>query len=335
MPDFSHPWFLLLLGLLPLARLVRGRSPGPALRLPDLRGARQVLAPSPWLGFHQLTRSLRWLALVLLCIALAGPRLTLREVERLTEGINIVLAVDLSESMAALDMAGASSVGQAVNRLEAVKKVAMEFIGKRYGDRIGLVVFGSEAYTQMPLTRDYDALIETLERLEIGAAGPNTAIGDALGISVKRLADVPSPSNIVILLTDGRSNAGELPPMAAAEIAARKQVKVHTIGVGGRGPAPFAVNDPLFGRRVVYQNVDMDEETLERIARATEGRFYLAEKPEQLAEIYAAIDRLETSPAKVVSHAEHELLYPWFLGPAFLLLFLWIVLNNTRFLRLP
>ncbi len=333
--DFSHPWFLALLPLVALVWFIRERGRGPALRLPDLRGASQAVGRSIMLDVFPMVRSLRYVALMLVCVAMAGPQRTLREVEQLTEGINIVLAVDLSESMAALDMTKPTSVGKAVTRLEAVKEVVEDFIHKRYGDRIGLVVFGSEAYTQMPLTRDYDALLDTMERLEIGAAGKSTAIGDAIGISVKRLSEIHSPSNIVILLTDGRSNSGELPPSVAADIAANKKIKVYTIGVGGRGPAPFAINDPLFGRRVVYQNVDMDETTLKSIAEKTGGRFYRAEKPEQLASIYETIGQLEKSPAKVVSHAEYEPLYLWFLIPAFILLALWVALTNTRFLRLP
>ena len=250
----------------------------------------------------------------------------------LTEGVNIILAVDLSESMAALDF---KRKGKVVNRLEAVKGVVEDFVRKRTGDRIGLVVFGSQAYTQIPLTRDYTTIVSMLERLSIGAAGKSTAIGDAIGISLKRIGDVKSASNIVILLTDGQSNTGELTPDIAAGIAAEKGVKIYTIGVGTRGEAPFLVNDPFFGERYVYQRVDMDEDTLKAIAQRTGGMYFRAEDTAGLEKIYDTIDQLEKTEVKVERFTENRELYPFFLLPAFVLLGLWVVLTNTRFLRIP
>ena len=152
--------------------------------------------------------------------------------------------------------------------------------------RIGLVVFGSQAYTQLPLTRDYDTISTILEQLNIGAAGKSTAIGDAIGISLKRLEDIEGKSNIIILLTDGQSNSGVLSPEAAVEIAAQKKVKIYTIGIGGKGEAPFRVNLPGYGDRYVYQKVDMDEETLKDIAEKTEGIYFRAENLGRLENIY-------------------------------------------------
>jgi len=265
-------------------------------------------------------------------IAMARPQWGTQQIDISTEGVNIVLTTDLSGSMAALDF---KLKGKIVNRLEAVKSVVSDFISKRMSDRIALVVFGTNAYTQLPLTRDYNTIASILERLQIGAAGDNTAIGDAIGISLKRLEDVKSKSNIIILLTDGQSNTGELSPENAADIAVQKKVKIYTIGVGTRGEAPFLVRHPVLGERYVYQKVDMDEKTLKNIADKTGGLYFRAEDSEGLKKIYDTIDKLEKTEAKVKSFAEYKELYPFFLFPAFVLLVLWIILVNTRFLSVP
>ena len=290
------------------------------------------IRPSFSLRAGRMMPALKYAALCLMVIALARPQLGTERMNVLTEGINIILAVDLSESMAALDF---KRKGKIVNRLEAVKGVVEDFVRKRTGDRIGLVVFGSQAYTQIPLTRDYTTIVSMLERLAIGAAGKSTAIGDAIGISLKRIGDVKSASNIVILLTDGQSNTGELTPDIAAGIAAEKGVKIYTIGVGTRGEAPFLVNDPFFGERYVYQRVDMDEDTLKEIARRAGGMYFRAEDTAGLEKIYDTIDQLEKTEVKVERFTENRELYPFFLLPAFVLLGLWVVLTNTRFLRIP
>jgi Ca-activated chloride channel family protein len=265
-------------------------------------------------------------------VALARPQWGTQHTEVLTEGINIVLALDLSESMAALDF---KKQGRVVNRLEAVKGVVQDFVAGRSGDRIGLVVFGTHAYTQLPLTRDYNTLVSLLDRLEIGTAGERTAIGDAIGISLKRLADIESKSNIIILLTDGQSNAGELSPENAGEIAVLRRVKIYTIGVGTRGKAPFLIKDPLFGERYVYHQVSIDEETLKAIADKTGGLYFRAEDLEGLQQIYDTIDRLEKTEVKVDIFADYSEIYPWLLIPAIVLLSLYVILRNTRYLVVP
>jgi Ca-activated chloride channel family protein len=328
---FDAPLFLGLLALIPLIALVRRRRRDPSMAVPTAT-AGDALPPSLMVRIHRGLPALKYLALVLLVLALARPQWGVRKMTVDTEGINIVLAVDLSESMAALDF---ERRGQVVNRLEAVKGVVREFVADRQGDRIGMVVFGSEAYTQLPLTRDDHTIVAVLDRLEIGAAGKNTAIGDALGISLKRLGDIESAANVVILLTDGRSNAGELTPGAAAEVASRQGVTVYTIGVGSRGRAPFRVRDPVFGERFVYQRVDIDEETLREIADATGGAYFRAEDTEALREIYATIDEMETTEVEVTEYASFRDLYPFLLGAALVLLTLWTVLINTRFLPVP
>jgi Ca-activated chloride channel family protein len=265
-------------------------------------------------------------------LAFARPQWGTREINVRTEGINIILAVDLSESMAALDF---QKGGKIVDRLEAAKGVIQDFITKRTGDRLGLVVFGSEAYTQLPLTRDYDTLSEILERLEIGAAGTSTAIGDAVGIALKRLEDIEGKSNIIILLTDGRSNSGTLSPEAAVEIAARKGVKIYTVGIGGEGTAPFRVTTSGFGPRYVYKQVNMDEDALKDIAKKTDGLYFKAENTQGLEKIYDTIDQLEKTEAVVKIYDNYRDLYPVALLPAFGLLAFWILLVHTRFLRVP
>jgi len=268
----------------------------------------------------------------LMIAALARPQWGSERTPLKTTGINIILAVDLSESMAALDF---KYEGDIVNRLAAVKTVVSDFIKRRDGDRIGLVVFGSQAYTQLPLTQDYQTIGAILNRLEIGAAGRATAVGDAIGISVKRLEEIEGQTRIIILLTDGRSNSGELEPQTAADIAKQRGIKIYTIGVGGRGRAPFLIKDPVFGKRYVYQNVDLDEETLKTIAQTTDGSYFHAEDLEGLQKIYTTIDALEKSEIETISYAEYDELYLYLLIPAFALMGIWIVLKNTRFLKIP
>ncbi|GAB4256280.1 MAG: VWA domain-containing protein [Deferrisomatales bacterium] len=326
---FADPGWLALLAVLPALAYLRRRRPGPRLGVATAKGL-EGIRPSFWVRTRWMVTALKGAGLTLMILALARPQWGSRETTRLTEGINLVLAVDTSESMAAIDF---DLDGERVNRLAAVKAVVRDFVGRREGDRIGLVVFGSEAYTQLPLTTDYDTLLTVLERLEIGAAGPATAVGDAIGISVKRLEDVPSRSNVVILLTDGRSNSGELSPEAAAQAARELGVKVYTIGVGGRGEAPFRVEDPLFGRRVVYRRVDFDEATLRRVAETTGGEYFHAEGLEGLAEVYATIDRLEKSEVEVRTFDAFDDWYPCLLLPALGCLLAAAAAAATRYLE--
>ncbi len=329
---FASPYMFLLLAAILAAIFYRTRKrTHPVMGASSLSAVRN-LSPSPFLIIQRLLPVLKYAALCLMIIAMARPQSGTERHNVLTEGINIVLAVDLSESMAALDF---RRKGKIVNRLEAVKGVIQEFISKRNGDRIGTVVFGSEAYTQLPLTRDYNTIASILERLQIGAAGKATAIGDAIGISLKRLEDIKSETNIIILLTDGQSNAGELSPETATEIAVQKGVKIYTVGVGTRGKAPFLVKDPFFGERYIYQQVDIDEDTLRDIAQKTNGLYFRAENTQGLQKIYETIDRLEKTEVKVETFAEYSELYSYFLIPAFVMLCLWVVLSNTRFLKMP
>ena len=329
---FASPLFLiLLLGLLILFFIRFKTNKTSHLKISNLQFG-DDLPNSFFLILSKLLVSLKYIALILLILGMARPQSGTQKSETTTQGVNIILALDLSGSMAALDF---KIKDQVVTRLEAVKNVVNNFIMKRDGDRIGMVVFGSNAFTQIPLTRDYNTIAFMLSRLKIGAAGQSTAIGDAIGISLKRLQDVKSKSNIIILLTDGKSNAGSISPETAAEIAMEQKVKIYTIGVGTKGEAPFLVKNAFGKDKYVYQKVDIDTDMLKSIAEKTEGEFFKAENTQTLDQIYSMIDRLEKTEVKVKKWVEYKEYYLYFLIPAFILICLYIMLANTRFLRIP
>jgi Ca-activated chloride channel family protein len=321
-----------MLAFIPVLAVIRMRARrSPALRVSSTAAAANVPAGA-MVKVAGALPYLKYAALALMILALARPQWGTHQVDIKTEGINIILAVDISGSMAALDFQKGTRI---IDRLQAVKGVIDQFVAKRYGDRIGLVVFGTHAYTQMPLTRDYNALVSILNRVQIGGAGKSTAIGDAIGISLKRLSDIPSKSNIIILLTDGRSNAGEISPQSATEIAVAKKVRIYTIGVGSEGEVPFRVNIPGYGERYVYQRADIDEKTLRMIADKTQGLYFRAQDTDTLEKIYDTIDKLEKTKVTVKAYDNYRELYRYPLIPALCLLALWMVLSHTRFLRIP
>jgi Ca-activated chloride channel family protein len=329
---FASPLFLILLFILPIILLVKVKKyKALDIKIPSLSFGND-LPNSFFVILSKILPTLKYLALILLIIGMARPQSGAQKSETTTQGINIILALDLSGSMAALDF---KIKNQIVTRLDAVKAVVKEFILKRDGDRIGMVVFGSNAFTQLPLTRDYNTISFMLSKLEIGAAGQSTAIGDAIGISLKRLKDVNSKSNIIILLTDGKSNAGEISPEIAAEIAKEQKVKVYTIGVGKKGKAPFLVKNAFRGDKYVYQKVDIDNEMLKLIAEKTDGEFFKAENTKSLGQIYNMIDRLEKTEVKIEKWVEYKEHYLLFLLGGFILLSMYILLSNTRLLRIP
>ena len=332
MVRFANPYFFITAAAIPAAWYYHRRQQlSPCLRVSGISTVTDINR-SFFVRIRWIVPFIKYTALCLLIVALARPQWGSRQVSIKTSGINIILAVDLSGSMAALDF---REKGRIVNRLQAVKSVIGKFISKRSGDRIGMVVFGTHAYTQLPLTRDYNAISAILERLKIGSAGKSTAIGDAIGISLKRLKDIKSKSNVIILLTDGRSNSGEISPDAATDIAVQNNVKIYTIGVGSKGKAPFLIHDPVFGDQYVYQRVDIDEDALKDIARKTGGLYFRAEDTKGLNRIYNTIDRLEKTDVKVKTYDNYKELYQYLLIPALVLLGGWIVLSNTRFLKVP
>jgi len=328
---FASPLFLLLLlAAASILFLKLKENNSNHIKASSLKGLEQN-SYSIMVTLSKLVPILKISGLIFLILALARPQFGDKKINVTTEGVNIILALDLSESMRALDFKKDEKI---VTRLEAVKGVVLDFIMKREGDRIGMVVFGSNAFTQLPLTRDYNTIAFILERLKIGAAGPNTAIGDAIGISLKRLEDIKSESNIIILLTDGKSNSGELSWQDAVKIAANREVKIYTIGVGQKGKAPFLVND-LFGQRYVYHDVDVDLNALETIATQTNASFFQAKDLKSLGKIYEMINNLEKTKVDIEKWVEYKELYPWFLVPGLILLLFYILLSNTRFLKVP
>lgn len=327
----ASPLFLLLLLAAALILFLKLREKNSShIKVSSLKGLENT-SYSFMVTLSKLVPILKISGLIFLILALARPQFGDKKINVTTEGVNIILALDLSESMRALDFKKDNKI---VTRLEAVKGVVLDFIMKREGDRIGMVVFGSNAFTQLPLTRDYNTIAFILERLKIGAAGPSTAIGDAIGISLKRLEDIKSESNIIILLTDGKSNSGELSWQDAAKIAANREVKIYTIGVGTKGKAPFLVSD-LFGQRYVYHEVDVDLKALETIAKQTNASFFQAKDLKSLGKIYEMINNLEKTKVDIEKWVEYKELYPWFLVPGLILLLFYILLSNTRFLKVP
>tara|TARA_B100001765_G_scaffold80661_1_gene49372 strand:- start:872 stop:1777 length:906 start_codon:yes stop_codon:yes gene_type:complete len=274
---------------------------------------------------------LRFIAITLFIIAFARPQEGHKRTEILSQGVDIVLAIDTSGSMQALDFKKNETQ---VTRLSVVKDVVAEFVKNRETDRIGMVVFGANAFTQCPLTLDQNILLSFLDKLKIGMAGDATAIGSAIGISARRLKDLKSKSKVIILLTDGRNNSGAISPLQAAEIAKSLGIKVYTIGVGKRGKAPFLV-DSIFGKRLIYQNVDIDEEVLNKISKMTDAKYFRATDLKSLKDIYKQIDLLEKSEVKSIDHSEHKELFHYFLIPGLILLLTEIVFSNSFLRRLP
>lgn len=328
---FASPLFLLLILVICLGIFLKRRKKNTnTIKVPSLKDF-DTLSPSFMVMTSKVLPVLKIISLILLIIALARPQFGDKKINVTTQGVNIILAIDLSESMRALDFKKDKEI---ITRLDAVKIVVRDFIMKREGDRIGMVVFGSNAFTQLPLTRDYNTIAFILDRLEIGAAGPRTAIGDAIGISLKRLKDIESKSNIIILLTDGKSNSGELSWQDAVKIAVQRKVKIYTIGVGTKGEAPFLV-DGLFGKQYVYQKVDMDMDALKTIAQQTSADFFEAGDLPGLEKIYEMINTLEKTKKDVEKWVDYKELYPGFLETGLLFFLMYIFLTNTRFLRVP
>ena len=275
--------------------------------------------------------ALRTMCLILLVLASARPQLFNVSRETLSPGVDIMLCLDTSGSMRALDF---QLDGEPVSRLTAVKKVVSDFVKKRETDRIGLVVFGEEAFTQSPLTMDKGLLLGLVEKMEIGMAGDRTAIGSAIAVGGTRLKDLKAKSRILIILTDGRHNAGDITPEEATEAVRALGIKIYAIGVGGKGPAPFKV-DTILGPRLVYQEVDLDEATLKSIASIGGGQYFRAADSEQLSEIYDIIDRQEKTEIKMKEFFHFRELYYYFLVPALTLLGLEILLKSTALRVIP
>ena len=326
---FVNPEWLILLLVIPLATLgisLIRRKRYEGMRFSDLRLIQSV-PTTFWSRIRNAPMVLRVGALCLGVVALSRPQDPSTTHERFAEGVDIILILDTSTSMKAQDFRP--------NRFIAARDVATEFIRDRVSDRIGLVVFAAQAFTQVPLTLDYDFLIEMLDRVEVGMIEDGTAIGTALLTGVNRLKESEAKSKVVILLTDGQNNRGEIDPGTAAEAAAAMKVRVYTIGVGAHGSAPFMADDPFYGQRMMQIPVEIDEEMLASVAEKTGGRYFRATNSGALREIYDEIGELEKTKIEEKIYTEYAELYPFFLWPAFILIFVEVLLSTTRLRRLP
>ncbi|MBN2054013.1 VWA domain-containing protein [bacterium] len=328
---FADPEFFLLflcLGVLMVAWRGRFRLRSGAVRFSDLRIVKGVGAGRGARAVR-LLRGLRLGAVAFMILAVARPQFGTRYREIITQGIDIILAIDVSGSMEAEDF-------KPKNRLHVVKEVVKEFIAGREHDRIGMVVFATRSFTQCPLTLDYGILTQFLDQVEIGMIDESsTAIGMALANSVNRLRHSDAKSKVIILLTDGVNNAGEIDPIHAAELAKSMSIKVYTIGAGTRGTALFPVNDPLFGKRYVRRPVEIDEQTLKRIAEVTDGQYFRATDADSLRSIYEEIGQLEKTEIKSHEYIDYQERFELFLIIGLALLGLEVLLSQTRYRRLP
>jgi Ca-activated chloride channel homolog len=329
---FLQPQWFWALAALPLVILWRGRrGPVAAVEYSDVSLARDVA---------RRTRSriggIVWLlpiiAAALMIVGLARPQRTQSRTEVTANGIDIVLGLDISGSMQALDF---MVDNYRVNRIAVVKSVVSKFIDERPDDRIGIIAFAAAPYIVSPLTLDHDWLQQNLERVNVGIGDDGTAIGSAIAAAVNHLRSTTAKSKVVILLTDGVNNSGKISPLAAAEAARALGVKVYTIGVGVRGKAPIPIRDEKGNIHVIMANVDVDEKTLQAVANETGGQFYRATDTDSLKKIYEQINRYEKSAQTVQKFERVEELYRWPLFPSLGLLGIGLILQQTRFRRLP
>ncbi|OFX51764.1 MAG: aerotolerance regulator BatA [Bacteroidetes bacterium GWB2_41_8] len=326
--SYNNPeFFYLLLLLLPMIAwyIWKQKKAGASIQFSSDMGFARI--PKSWkYYFRHSVFVLQILSLSMLIVALARPQSQNNWSNVTTEGIDIVIALDISSSMLAMDFKP--------NRIEAAKDVATQFISGRTNDRIGLVVFAGESFTQCPLTTDRAAVINLFKGLESGMIEDGTAIGNGLATAVSRLKDSDAISKVVILLTDGENNRGEIAPVTAAELAKTFGIRVYTVGVGTIGMAPYPLQTP-FGVQVRDVEVKIDEETLQKIAATTDGKYFRATNNNKLAEIYQEIDKLEKSKIDVKEFSKKEEGYMKYALFGALLLLAAIFLKTTIFRNIP
>lgn len=329
--NFHSPFFLIL--ILPAAAVIiyskkKDASSGFRFSSQELFAN---LKTSLKLKFAANLIYLRALSAILIIIAFARPQTPVTDSKVQSEGIDIALAIDCSTSMLAEDLKMAGRR----NRIEVAKEVVKDFIKGRKNDRISIVAFAARAYTVCPLTIDYGWLLENLERIKTGMIEDGTAIGSGIASSLTRLKNTEAKSKVIILLTDGRNNTGKISPVTAAEAAKALKVKVYTIGAGAKGLAPYPVRD-IFGN-TVYQavQVDIDDDTLTKIASVTEAKYFRATDAESLKKIYKEIDKLEKTTLEEKGYLEYNELFPIFLISGLLILFFEIILANTVLRKIP
>ena len=322
---FEDVWFLLLFALLPLYHRFGGKRP--TLIFPTVSSVRQVRPPLR-VRLRYLPNLFKFIALALIIVALARPQAANREREVSTKGTDILLALDLSGSMQAEDF-------KPNNRLHVAKEVLKGFIKGRKSDRIGLVAFAGQAYTMSPLTLDYGILLPLIDNLEIGRFEDGTAIGMAIAEGIKRLKDSEAETKIIILLTDGDNNSGNIDPLTAARAAKALGVKIYAVGVGREGGAPIPVRHPLFGKDYARDRngnvimTRMDEASLKEVAEISGAKYFRATDHDSLIRIYDEIDSLEKTDIEVKEYYSYMELYAYFIGAAMVLLFLAVILRST------
>ncbi len=325
---YKNPeYFYLLFLLIPMIAwyIFRYRKSGASIRYSSLMGFSNI--QRSWK--HYLRHApfvLQLIGITFLTIALARPQSSNSWEDVTTEGIDIVVSLDISSSMLAQDFSP--------NRLEAAKDVATQFISGRQNDKMGLVVFAGESFTQCPLTTDHAVLINLFNDLESGIIEDGTAIGNGLATAVSRLRESDAISKVIILLTDGENNRGEIAPATAAELAKTYGIRVYTIGVGTIGTAPYPVQT-AFGTQLMDVEVNIDEETLQKIADITDGRYFRATNNDKLVEIYNEIDQLEKSKIEVKEYSKKDEEYERFALLAGIILLAGIFLKTTIFRNIP
>jgi len=323
---WETPWVLAFLLLVPLVAWL-------ARRTGAQRAAVLWVRSRPW-GSRVASWAVRgiegllWCTVILAIVAAARPQEGMRRSETETKGVDIMLAIDISPSMAAEDF-------RPSNRLRVAKQTARVFVRQRVHDRLGLIGFAATAFTQCPLTLDHEALLELLEGLDFGLAEDGTAIGMGLAMAVAGLRESKTPSKVVVLLTDGQSNRGAIDPLTGADLARVFGIKVYTVLVGRGGVVPVPVDDPILGRRLEMVRMDVDEKSLQEIADRTGGRFFRAQDPEALAEICTEIDRLERAPISSIEYREYVDLGPRLMAIGAALLMVFALGSATWAFRLP
>lgn len=322
--EFANPkllWLLLMVPALIVWYILRHKQQEASVSFSDLKG--MVKLPKTWKAYlRHLLFALKMAALALLIVALARPQSSSTNSTSNIEGIDIVMAMDVSGSMLARDLKP--------DRLTAAKNVASDFVKGRPGDRMGLVIFSGETFTQVPLTTDHGVMLNMLAEMKNGLIDDGTAIGDGLATAISRLKDSEAISKVVILLTDGLNNAGSVDPYTAAEIAKLYGIRVYTIGVGSYGTAPYPVQTP-FGTQIQQMKVEIDEKLLATIAGETGGKYFRATSNQKLDEVYQEIDQLERSKIEVTEFRRlHEEFYP-LVAWALALLLLEFLLRKTVF----
>ncbi|MBU2711358.1 vWA domain-containing protein [Zooshikella harenae] len=324
MVELHWPWILILLPLPWLCYLLLRPAPREesALHVPFYQTITELTDSSSSSTALKRRWSLFFLILIWIALLLAAsrPRWVGDPIPLSSNARDLMLAVDLSRSMERRDL---TLNGQHVDRLTVVKSVLDDFLTRRKGDRLGLILFGSQAYLQAPLTFDQDTLRILLEESFIGMAGSNTAIGDAIGLAIKQLRKRPAKSRVLILLTDGKNTAGQVTPQQAAQLAIKEKIKVYTIGVGAEEMIRPGILGSPFGARRINPSQDLEEETLKDIAKITGGRYFRAKNTEQLEDIYQQLDQLEPVEQEAQLFRPVKVLHYWPLGFALLISLIW------------